>query len=220
MQVKPNLAPFFEHAVSIVFSASVISLLISLLRSSKLRIKGLTFSNTMPTWARLGALAIQRRLAVYTHKRAPQISMSDVERHEPCLSNHQDKLAHISAGRVKGFTLLQETNWTARSLPLPIHTLMLQSAMSRLAKLVAAACAPPLGWVQVEHTEVIPGFLQDALYEKHGAQQRVVNVYVHPARTKELARVLSLTSGHSLTRVLSLVETLTNYQPPLPGKKS
>ena len=52
--------------------------------------------------------------------------------------------------------------------------------------------APPLGWTQIEHTEIIPGFLQDALYEKYGAQVRVINVYVHPARTKEVgARLIS-----------------------------
>ena len=51
---------------------------------------------------------------------------------------------------------------------------------------------PPLGWTQIEHTEIIPGFLQDAFYDKYGAQVRVINVYVHPARTKEIgARLIS-----------------------------
>ena len=47
---------------------------------------------------------------------------------------------------------------------------------------------PPLGWTQIEHTEIIPGFLQDALYDKYGAQVRVINVYVHPARLRKLVR--------------------------------
>ena len=55
---------------------------------------------------------------------------------------------------------------------------------------------PPLGWTQTEHTEIIPGFLEDALYEKYGAQVRVINVYVHPARTKEVGARLIWNLAH------------------------
>ena len=107
------------------------------------------------------------------------------------LQNHHDKLAHIQVGRVKGFVLLQETNWT------PAQPATLTTVHPHIN--IAACNLPPdqtgsggvcilpiVGWTQIEHTEVIPGFLQDALYEKYGAQVRVINVYVHPARTKEI----------------------------------
>ena len=47
------------------------------------------------------------------------------------LPNSQDKLAHICAGRVKGFTLLQETNWT-ESQPATLTTATLTSTLPRV----------------------------------------------------------------------------------------
>ena len=149
-------------------------------------------------WAGLGAHAIQRRLAVYTQACRPNLhvctwSVTSLA----ALQNHHDKLAHVQVGRVKGFVLLQETNWTpAQPATLTTAHPHINIAASNLPPEQTGSggvcILPPLGWTQIEHTEIIPGFLQDALYEKYGAQVRVINVYVHPARTKEIgARLIS-----------------------------
>ena len=102
----------------------------------------------------------------------------------------------MQVGRVKGFVLLQETNWTpAQPATLTTAHPHINIAASNLPPEQTGSggvcILPPLGWTQIEHTEIIPGFLQNAFYEKYG-QVRVINVYVHPARTKEIgARLIS-----------------------------
>ena len=149
-------------------------------------------------WAGLGAHAIQRRLAVYTQACPPNLHVCTWNVTSlAALQNHHDKLAHIQVGRVKGFVLLQETNWTlAQPATLTTAHPHINIAASNLPPDQTGSggvcILPPLGWTQIEHTEIIPGFLQDALYDKYGAQVRVINVYVHPARTKEVgARLIS-----------------------------
>ena len=144
------------------------------------------------------AHAIQRRLAVYTQACPPNLHVCTWNVTSlAALQNHHDKLAHIQVGRVKGFVLLQETNWTlAQPATLTTAHPHINIAASNLPpdqRDSGGVCIlPPLGWTQIEHTEIIPGFLQDALYDKYGAQVRVINVYVHPARTKEVgARLIS-----------------------------
>ena len=156
------------------------------------------FSFDPDLWAGLGAHAIQRRLAVYTQACPPNLHVCTWNVTSlAALQNHHDKLAHIQVGRVKGFVLLQETNWTpAQPATLTTAHPHINIAASNLPPDQTGSggvcILPPLGWTQIEHTDIIPGFLQDALYEKYGAQVRVINVYVHPARTKEIgARLVS-----------------------------
>ena len=115
------------------------------------------------------------------------------------LSKHQDKLAHICVGRVKGFTLLQETNWTEAQPAIlatahPHINVAVSNVPSGQVGSGGVCILPPLGWAQIEHTEVIR------------AQQRVVNVYVHPVRAKEIG-----------SRLVPHLETLTDSSIVLGG---
>ena len=135
-------------------------------------------------WLRLGVHAVQRRLDVYTQACPSNLHVCTWNVTSlAALPDSHDKLAHIRAGRVKGFTLLQETNWT-ESQPATLTTahphinIAVSNVPAGQTGSGGVCILPPLGWVQLEHTEIIPGYLQDALYEKHGTQLRVINVYV------------------------------------------
>ena len=214
---KVNQGPSSVSAVSPAFAICVNYLWISHLMNFGLRTRELTSLHLTPIYGQGWVRMLSNGGLPYTHRPAPQIHVCTWNVTSlAALQNHHDKLAHVQVGRVKGFVLLQETNWTpAQPATLTTAHPHINIAASNLPpEQTGSGCVcilPPLGWTQIEHTEIIPGFLQDALYEKYGAQVRVINVYVHPARTKEIGARLISHLAHISTRVLSSEKISINF---------
>ena len=192
MPANSNQGPSSVSAVSPAFAISVNYLWISHLMNFGLRTRELTSLLLTPIygqgWVRM--LSNGGRLAPLISTFAHGMLLALPRCKITMISLHTFRLAVLKA-------LLQETNWTlAQPATLTTAHPHINIAASNLPPDQTGSggvcILPPLGWTQIEHTEIIPGFLQDALYDKYGAQVRVINVYVHPARTKEVgARLIS-----------------------------